>query len=173
MICPLTLAALALSPPEARPQSVAPGDRATLGALVLEVRLLRQAIEKQTATAVRSQLLVGQLAIQHQRVVRARDAVDRVAEAVDAAARKQDQLREALAKVNRVLSDVIEEPRRSELEREIGALRAQLADQDRAVSRLRTRHSQAEQSLTTEERVYGELESSLSTLDRQLQRPGS
>jgi hypothetical protein len=52
--CPLILAALAFVPAEGRTQSVAASDRATLDALVHEVRLLRQAIERQTATGVRS-----------------------------------------------------------------------------------------------------------------------
>ncbi len=170
---PLVLAALALLPAPARGQAPAPADRATLAALVQEVRLLRQAIEKQTAAAVRGQLLASQLAVQHQKVVRAQDAVDRAADAVDAAARKQDQLRGSLARLSRVAADVIEEPRRSQLEREGETLRRQLLDQDRTVSRLTTRHSEAEKSLTTEQRLYDDLESSLSTLDRQLQRSGS
>jgi chromosome segregation ATPase len=82
-------------------------------------------------------------------------------------------MREALGRLNRVFGEVVEEPRRSELEREIEVLRAQLVDQDRAMSRLRMKQSQTEQSLTAEQRLYGELESSLSSLDRQLQKPGS
>ncbi len=169
---PLTLAALALVPAQGRSQTVAPADRAPLNALVQEVRLLRQAIEKQTAATVRSQLLASQLAVQNQRVVRAQDAVDRATEAGEAAARKQDQLRGSLARHSRVSADVIEEPRRSQLEREGETLRAQLLDQDRTVSRLTTRHSEAERRLATEQRLYEDLESSLSTLDRQVQRPG-
>ena len=172
MTFPLTLAALALLPAQGRSQAVAPADRAPLAALVQEVRLLRQAIEKQTAATVRSQLLASQLAVQHQRVVRAQDAVDGAADAVEAAARKQDQLRGSLDRLNRVSGDVIEEPRRSQLEREGETLRAQLRDQDRTVSRLTTRHAEAEKSLTTEQRLYENLESSLSDLDRQLQKPG-
>jgi hypothetical protein len=173
MMSAVTLAALALLPAEGRAQPVAPGSRPSQDALVLEVRLLRQAVERQTAAAVRSQLLVSRLAVQHQRVVRAQDAVDRAVDAADVGARKQEQMREALGRLNRVFGEVVEEPRRSELEREIEGLRAQLVDQDRAMSRLRMKQSQTEQSLTAEQRLYGELESSLSSLDRQLQKPGS
>jgi hypothetical protein len=169
----LTLATLALFPAQGPGQTVAPTDRAALNALVQEVRLLRQAIEKQTAASVRSQLLASQLAVQHERVVRAQDVLDRAEEAVEEATRKQEQLRAALARHGRVSADVIEEPRRSELERQGETLRAQLLDQVRTVSRLATRHSQAEKSLTTEQRLYDDLESSLSGLDRQLQRTGS
>jgi chromosome segregation ATPase len=168
-----TLAALALLPAEGRAQPVTPSDRAALNVLVQEVRLLRQAIERQTAASVRSQLLAGQLAVQHQRVVRAQDALDRAGEALEAATRKQDQLRTALARHNRASADVIEEPRRSQLEREGETMRTQLLGQDRAVSRLTTRHAQAEKALTAEQRLYEELESSMSSLERELQRPGS
>ena len=169
----ITLAALALLPVAGRAQPATPSDRAALSALVQEVRLLRQAIERQTAASVRSQLLAGQLAVQHQRVVRAQDALDRAGEALEAATRKQDQLRKALGRHNRASADLIEEPRRSQLERESETLRAQLLDQDRAVSRLTTRHAQAEKTLATEQRLYEELESSMTSLERELQRPGS
>jgi hypothetical protein len=101
MTIPITLAALALLAAEGRTQSVAPADRAPLNALVLEVRLLRQAIERQTAATVKSQLLASQLAVQHQRVVRAEEALDRAADAVEAATRRQDQLRGSLARLTR------------------------------------------------------------------------
>jgi hypothetical protein len=41
-----------------------------LNALLAEVRLLRQAIERQGTVAGRAQLLVGRLALQDQRVMR-------------------------------------------------------------------------------------------------------
>jgi chromosome segregation ATPase len=173
MSYPLILASLVLMPADGGAQSVAANDRATRDALVVEVRLLRQAVERLAAVAIRSQVLVSRLAVQQQRVTRAQDAVDRVAEAVDAADRKHERTREALAKVTRLLPNVIEEPGRSELEREGETLRAELIDHDRGVSRLRMRRSQAEQSLRSEQQLYGELEASLSALDRELQGPGS
>ncbi len=170
---PLALALLGLLPLEGGSQTVAPADRAPLAALVQEVRLLRQAIEKQTAATVRSRLLATQLAVHAQRVVRAQEAADRAADAVEAAERKQDQLRSSMARLTRVSADVVEEPRRSQLEREGETLRSQLADQDRAVVHLTTRRTEAEKSLATEQRLYEDLESSLGALDRQVQRPGS
>ncbi len=170
---PLTVALLGLLPAQGRSQTVAPADGPSLAALVQEVRLLRQAIERQTAATVRSQLLATQMAVQHQRLVRAQEAADRAADAVEGAERKQEQLRASMARLSRVSADVVDEPRRSQLEREGETLRSQLADQDRTVVRLTTRRSEAEKSLATEQRLYDDLESSLSTLDRQLQRPGS
>jgi hypothetical protein len=173
MSYPLILVSLVLMPADGRAQSAAGNDRGTRDAVVVEVRLLRQAVERLAAVAIRSQVLVSRLAVQQQRVARAQDAVDRVAEAVDAADREQERTRAALAKVTRLLPNVIEEPRRSDLEREAETLRAEQIDHDRLVSRLRTRRSQAEQILGSEQQLYGELEASLSALDRELQRPGS
>jgi hypothetical protein len=173
MSYPLILASLVLMPADGRAQSVAANERATRDALIVEVRLLRQAVERLAGVAIRSQVLVRRLAAQQQRVTRAQDSVDRVVEAVDAADRKQERTRGALAEVTRLFPSVIEEPRRSELERESATLRAELIDHDRGVSRLRARRSQAEQSLRSEQQLYGELEASLSALDRELQRPGS
>ena len=71
-------------PGTARAQASGNADTPTLNALLGEVRLLRQAIERQSALAGRAQLLVGKLALQDQRVARwqaeARDYLGRVAE---------------------------------------------------------------------------------------------
>jgi chromosome segregation ATPase len=173
MTWPLILAMLAFLPAEGRGQSSGATERVTRDAVAAEVRLLRQAVERLAAVSVRSHVLVSRLAVQQQRVARAQDAVDRVAQAMDAADRTQERTRGALAKLNGVLANVIEEPRRSELEREVETLRADLVDNDRNVARLRARRSQAEQSLRSEQQIYGELEASLNGLDRELQRPSS
>ena len=169
----LILAMLAFLPTEGRTQSSGASERATRDAVAAEVRLLRQTVERLAAVSARSHVLVSRLAVQQQRVARAQDAVDRVAEAMDAAGRKQERTRGALEKLNGVLANAIEEPRRSQLEREVETLRADLVDNDRNVARLRTRRSQAEQSVRSEQQIYGELEASLDRLDRELQRPGS
>jgi primosomal protein N'' len=50
----------------------------TLEALLAEVRLLRQALERQGVVATRTQLLVSRLALQDQRVARSRAALERL-----------------------------------------------------------------------------------------------
>ncbi len=140
--------------------------------LTTEVRLLRRAVERQAAVSVRSQMLVSRLLVQYERVKRAQDNVDRTALAAEAAEHKQAQARESLTTAQRTFANVVEEPRRSEMERDIEVLRARLGEQDREVSRLRSHRQQAEQSLEAEERAYDKLETSLAGLDQELQKAG-
>src|SRR5438105_13131105 len=65
---------------------------ATLDTLLQEVRLLRKAIEKQGVTAARTQLLMGRIALQDQRVARARDALERLDTELAGAERGRDGL---------------------------------------------------------------------------------
>ncbi len=167
LAAPFIVMMLAQAAPVGRAQPAAP---AGPDALAPEVRLLRQAVEKQTAMTVRSQLLMSRLIVQYQRVSRAQNAVDRTAEAVDIAEHRRDQARESLETTQRTFLNVVEEPRRSDMERQIEGLRAKLIDQEREFSRLRQRREQIEQGLQAEERAYQKLEAALSDLDQQLQK---
>jgi chromosome segregation ATPase len=144
-------------------------DRATTDPLVVEMRLLRHAVDRLPALTVRSHLAVSRLVAQQQRVAREQDAVDRAEQALDAADRDQQRERAALARVSRQLDDVVEEPR-SELRREVEGLRAELEEHDRRIERLRTRLSRAEQSLRNEQQAYAQVEVALAALDRETQR---
>jgi len=149
---------------------MASGDRAAADPLVVEMRLLRQAVDRLTVLAVKSQLAVSRLVAQQQRVAREQEAVDRAEEAIAAADHRQERTRANLARVSRQLDNVVEEPR-SELRREVESLRAELDDHDRQVERLRMRLSRAEQSLRNELESYRQLEATLMALERELQRP--
>jgi chromosome segregation ATPase len=170
MTGPLMVVALALVPAGGRAQPVAAGDRAPRDAVAAEVRLLREAVERLAAVAVKSHVLVSRLAARQQRLAREEDAIARTEEAVDAAGRRQERTRATLARASRALGNVVEEPR-SELRREVEDLKAELDDQDRELTRLRTRLSQAEQSLKSEQQAYAELDVALSGLVRELDRP--
>jgi chromosome segregation ATPase len=165
--------ALALWPAEARAQSARPGERASPDALVLEVRLLRQAIERQTVIAARTQVLATRLGVQQERVGRAQDAVDGVADALDAATGRQGQLRENLVQLTSDLTRVLHEPKRSELEGQVAGVKVQLTSQDDEISRLTTRRQRAELKLAAEQQAYRQLESALSSLEQQLLQPRS
>jgi chromosome segregation ATPase len=166
----LAVVALALVPTGGRAQSVAAGDRAPRDAVAAEVALLRQTVERLAAVAVRSQVLAGRLAAQQQRVLREQDAVAQAEEAMDAAGRRQERTRATLDRVSRALDNVVEEPR-SELRREVESLKADLDDQDRELTRLRTRLSQAEQGLRSEQQSYAQLDAALGGLVREVERP--
>jgi chromosome segregation ATPase len=170
MTFPLVVVAMSIGPAGGRAQTVAAGGRAAMDPLVVETRLLRQAVEKLTVLAVRSQLAVSRLVAQQQRVVREQDAVDRAEDAITDADRNQERTRATLARVTRQLDNVVEEPR-SELRREVESLRAQQDDHDRQIERLRMRLSRAEQSLRREQESYRQLETALVALESDLQRP--
>jgi chromosome segregation ATPase len=159
----------ALVPAGGRAQSAAAGHDAPRDAVATEVALLRQTVERLAAVAVKSQVLAGRLAAQQQRVVRDQDAIARAQEAIDAAGRRQELTRGTLDRINRALANVVEEPR-SELRRQVENLTAELDDQDRELAGLRTRLSQAEQGLKSEQASYTELDRALGSLVREVDR---
>lgn len=166
--CPLIVVAFAIAPAAGGAQPVA--DRQAGDPLVVEMRLLRQAVERLTVLTVRSHLAVSRLVAQQQRVAREQDAVDRAKEAIDAADRNQERTRATLERVGRQLDNVVEEPR-SELRRELESLGAEINDRDQQVERLRARLSRAEQSLRNEQQAYSRVEAALTALEREMQRP--
>jgi hypothetical protein len=60
-----------LSPPAARAQTAPSPSAGTLDAVVKELRLLRQVMERQGWATARAQLLIGRLTLQDQRTARA------------------------------------------------------------------------------------------------------
>ncbi len=160
----------ALVPTGGRAQPAADTHGAPRDTVATEVALLRQTVERLAAVAVKSQVLAGRLAAQQQRVVREQDAIARAQEAIDAAGRRQELTRGTLDRINRALANVVEEPR-SELRRQVENLTAELDDQERELAGLRTRFSQAEQSLKSEQASYTELDRALGSLVREVDRP--
>jgi chromosome segregation ATPase len=161
---------VALLPVAGRAQSAAAP--ATLDTLLQEVRLLRKAIEKQGVTAARTQLLMGRIALQDQRLARARNFMERIDTELTAAERERSHLQSSAAEFARDLEETSEEPKRTELEHNVRGLRQRVTDQERVVSEIRTRHSQARQALEAESSRYDELDSWLRDLDLELQRTG-
>jgi chromosome segregation ATPase len=164
----LVLVALTLVPTGGRAQSAA-GHAAPRDAMATEVALLRQTIERLAAVAVKSQILAARLAAQQQQVIRQQEAIARAEDAIEAAGRRQELTRASLDRVNRALANVVEEPR-NEARREVENLTAELQDQDRELARLRTRLSNAEQSLRNQQQSYAELDTALGTLVGEVER---
>lgn len=75
--CPLIVVAISIAPAAGGAQTVA--DRPTSDPLVVEMRLLRHAVDRLTVLTVKSHLAVSRLIAQQQRVAREQDAVDREA----------------------------------------------------------------------------------------------
>jgi chromosome segregation ATPase len=160
----------ALVPTGGRAQPAPASHGAPRDAVADEVALLRQSVERLAALAVKSQVLAARLAAQQQQVVREQDAIAHAEDAIDAAGRRQELTRATLARLNNALGNVVEEPR-SELRRQVESLGGELADQDRELNRLRTRLSNAEQSLKSRQQSCADLDDALGSLVRQVERP--
>jgi predicted RNase H-like nuclease (RuvC/YqgF family) len=167
----IMLVALALVPTGVRAQSAATGHDTPRDPVAAEVALLRRSVERLAVVVVKSQVLAARLAAQQQRVLSDQAAVARVEEAVDAVSRRQERTRATLDLSSRALANVVEEPR-SELRREVENLKADLDAQDREIESLRTRLSQAEQSLRSEQQSYTGLDTALKALVSEVERLG-
>ena len=141
----------------------------TLEGVVNEIRLLRQAIERQSASAARAQLLIGRLGLQDQRTARARDAVERLEGELASGQRERDQLQVAARETQRSLEQTTDPERRTELETQSRVIREQYTKAQQRVSQTEDRLARAREALDVETGRYDDLDRSLADLDRQLQ----
>jgi hypothetical protein len=137
--------------------------------VVTEIRLLRQAVERQSTSAARAQLLIGRLGLQEQRTARARAAVERLEGELVTTERERDQLQVAARELQRSLEQAIEPERRAELEAHIRTVREQYTKAQQRVSEAQDRLAHAREALEIETGRYDELDRLLVELDRQLQ----
>ncbi len=158
--------ALACSVPAAAHAQAAP---ATLDAVVAEMRLLRQALERQGAATARAQVLIARLTLQDQRTARARQAVERLEAELASAEREHDDLQGRARELTRALEQLTNEDVRPQLEAESRTIRARMTDVQAQRTRTEARLGEARQALHLEGGRYDDLERSLAELDRQLQ----
>jgi hypothetical protein len=156
-------------PAVAHAQAPSPSGQATLDALIREVRLLRQTLERQSAAAARAQLIVARLTLYDQRAARARERVERLESEVVNTGRERDQLRLAASENARAIEQAADPTRRQQHEMESRMLRTRLADLDRQRGTAEARLGEARQTLDAETARYDELERWLNDLDRQMQ----
>jgi chromosome segregation ATPase len=141
----------------------------TLDGVVKEIRLLRQAIERQSSSAARAQLLIGRLSLQDQRTARARDAVERLEGELANEERERDRLQVAAREVQRSLEQTTDQDRRTELETQSRIVREQYTKAQQRVSQLEGRLARGREALDIETGRYDDLDRLLADLDRQLQ----
>lgn len=165
----LGLILVCLLPATAHAQAALPSATGTLDAVVKEIRLLRQALERQSATTARVQLLIGRLTLQDQRTARARQTVERLESDLAGAERERDQLQTAAREMARSLEQTTDPDRRPQLEAEARMVRARTVDAQAQLSSTEARLAQARQTLDAEMGRYDELEGWLRDLDKQLQ----
>jgi len=141
----------------------------TLEGVVGEIRLLRQAIERQSTTAARAQLLIGRLSLQDQRTARARSTVEALEGELSNAERERDQLQSAAREMQHSLEQATEPERRTELETQSRVMREQYARAQQRLGQIEDRLAHARETLDAETGRYDELDRLLADLDRQLQ----
>jgi chromosome segregation ATPase len=157
-----------LSPARTAAQQPAPD---TLEVLLSEVRLLRQTLEKQVALQARAQLVVGRLALQDQRLARARSELQRAESDAQGLSSQRTQIQTALAELQRS-PESVDPSRQADVEREQRMMVVRLQEIEKALGAAEGRRSRAVQAASAEEARYEELERWFDDLDRELTRVG-
>ncbi len=166
------LAVVVLVPATARAQTAPSPGTGTFEAVVRELRLLRQAFERQSGASARAQLLIARLTLQDQRTARAQQAVERLQNEVRNAERERDETQRGFRAITQRLEQATADDSRQQLEEESRMLKTRLADSQARVSAAEARLSQARQALDIETGRYDELDAWLKDLDRQMQASG-
>jgi chromosome segregation ATPase len=147
-------------------------DAGALNALLAEVRLLRQAIERQSAVTGRAQLLVGKLALQDQRVMRWQSEAARLESEAAGLGQRRVVNQARLTELRHEIQNDRDPERAQALEREARRLETQVKQEAAQHAMLETRRAEAAQALDAERSRYDELSDRLERLERELDKPG-
>lgn len=163
----LTLPALAFT------QAAPAESRATQDALLKEIRLLRQAIERQSAVAARAQLLVGRLSLQDQRLGRSLMLAERMELQASGTAQGLSRIQREHTELRQSLEDASDPTLREAIERQLRDLKERITEHQRASSDVQARLMEARQALEADRAKHEELEAAFQRLDRELEEPPS
>jgi chromosome segregation ATPase len=152
-------------------QTPAAAEASALGALLTEVRLLRQAIERQSTMTSRAQLLIGKLALQDQRVMRWQAETQRLESDVAGMAAARNLTQARLAEMRNTLQHERDPERVQALEQEARMIEAQVKQSGAQHAALEARRAEAAQALDAERARYDELSDRLERLERELDKP--
>jgi hypothetical protein len=169
----LVLTAALMLPALAFTQAPVSESRMTQDALLKEVRLLRQAMERQSAMGARAQLLVGRLALQDQRLGRSMMLAERMDLQASGAAQALSRQQREHTELRQALEDVSDPTVREATEKQLRDLKERVSESLRSSSDLQTRLMEARQTLDAERAKYEELEAAFQRLDRELEQPAS
>ena len=144
------------------------GSTDTLGALLVEVRALRVAVERAASATPQVQLLAARLSVQNERVSRASREADDARQAL--AAMQRDQA--AFTSQSTELEDRLEretDPKiQVELKVQLRALKEQVDAGAAAETRLQAREAEMANALAAEQTQWTELNRRFDELERQL-----
>jgi len=162
------LIVVVFAPVTAQAQAALSPGAGTLDGVVKELRLLRQAFERQNSAMARAQLLLGRMTLQDQRTARAQQAVERLRKEVADAEREREEHQSRFRAIAQRLEQSNADDPRQQLEEESKALKARLAESQARLSAAEARLSQATQALEVETGRSDELDAWLRDLDKQL-----
>jgi chromosome segregation ATPase len=142
----------------------------TLGALLVEVRGLRSAIEQMASVGPSIQLAMGRLQLQEQRINTLVRRGDVVRDALAGAHKRAAELRDRFGNLQRALEDSTDPLHRSNIEGEMPIIKQELARVTAEVQRLQTEESEAAAQVSSEQARWAEINQRLEELDRALAR---
>ena len=134
--------------------------------LVVVMKRLREAIERQTATIIRSNALTGRLMVQDQHLARAREHFEQVQMNVRSASVEARTFQRMLSEVQSTLNQETNPAERDKIERRRRALQARMKDHSWKVAELETQNSNARSAFDAEAARLVELESMLTQLEQ-------
>lgn len=142
----------------------------TLGALLVEVRGLRGAIEQMASVGPRVQLAMGRLQLHEQRINTLVRRADVVRDALAAAHKRAGEMRDRIGNLQRALEDSTDPLHRSNIEGELPVIKQDLARATAEIQRLQTEESEAAAQVSSEQARWAEINQRLEELDRALAR---
>jgi chromosome segregation ATPase len=142
----------------------------TLGALLVEVRGLRSAMEQMASVGPSIQLAMGRLQLHEQRINTLVRRGDVVRDALVAAHKRAGEMRDRIGNLQRALEDSTEPLHRSNIEAQLPMIKQDLARATGEIQRLQTEESEAAAQVSSEQARWAEINQRLEELDRALTR---
>jgi chromosome segregation ATPase len=151
-------------------QTPQPPNQDTLGALLVEVRGLRSAIEQMASVGPSIQLAMGRLQLQEQRINTLVRRADVLRDTLAAAHKRAGEMRDRVGSLQRALEDSTDPVHRSAIEAELPMIKQDLARAAAEIQRLQMEESEAAAQVSSEQARWAEINQRLEDLDRALTR---
>jgi hypothetical protein len=141
------------------------------GALLVEIRGLRAAIEQLASSNARIQLAIGRLQIQEQRVNALLRQQTEVRQKLADAERQQSEDEARLADLQDVVGTISQPGERQAMTQEIGVLKAMVSAGYTALQKMRADEAEVAGLASTEQGRWTVINQELDSLDRALRQP--
>jgi predicted nucleic acid-binding Zn-ribbon protein len=145
-------------------------DGQLLPALLDEVRLLRQTLQKANLHAYRGQILVERIRVQQDRVARSANTLEDVQNEIRELETQAPQLEDRLKELNERVERVSDAKERAELEDEVKTVKQTQSLQRQRADDLRRREAQLSEVVRSEQDKLADLERRLDALEEELER---